>query len=276
MLTAALAPPEMAFGATFTVDGTAASGGAPSSGLGLQLEVSAYPYSAWQVAGAGQSGPDGSFRISAPHRTATSACGSSRRGSRTPRRPSCTPRSTPAWRWRRARSGRAGCGSARGSRTPLHVASPPVTARWYVAPRGSSTYRLGATTVTHELPGAVTYASAIVNPPARRFSWRVCVNPPWEAAMGPAAAHGPCPPHGFHLRAAQARHGPSARAAFEFGGEGRGTPLAPFPGRGRARRCAQLPRRRAPDAPPSPLSTAPGGSRGSTRASTSRRLASSR
>jgi hypothetical protein len=108
--------------------------------------------------------------------------------------------------------------------------SPPVTARWYVASRGSATYHLAATTTTRELPGAVTYASAIVDPPAKRFSYRVCLNPPWEAAMGRPAAHGPCPPHGFRLAAAaSSARRPRARAAFEFGGEGRGTPLAPFP-----------------------------------------------
>ncbi len=76
----------------------------------------------------------------------------------------------------------------------------------------------------------MTYASAIVDPPAARFRYRVCLNPAWEAAMGVPAAHGPCPAHGFHLPAARASsHRPRARAAFEFGGEGRGTPLAPFP-----------------------------------------------
>jgi hypothetical protein len=101
--------------------------------------------------------------------------------------------------------------------------SPPVTARWYLAPRGSAVYHLAETTVTKEIAGAVTYASAIVDPPAKRFSWRVCVNPAWEAALGPAAAHGKCPRHGFRL--------PRARAAFEWGGEARGTPLPPFPSR---------------------------------------------
>ena len=131
-----------------------------------------------------------------------------------------------------------GPGRVRLSARIAHTAgasSPPVAARWYLAPRGSDVYHLAATTTTKELPGAVTYASAIVDPPAKRFSWRVCVNPGWEAAMGAPGAHGKCPPRGFRLPAAhEDAYGggaprPRARAAFEWGGEGTGTPLAPFP-----------------------------------------------
>lgn len=119
------------------------------------------------------------------------------------------------------------------------LASGPVEVRWYVAVRGSARFRLAATSSSRELPGSVTYASAVVDPPARRFLYRVCLNPSWEAAMGPPSAHGPCPTGGFLLSPARASaaHAPSgrrrplhrARAALEFGGEARGTPLPPFP-----------------------------------------------
>jgi len=229
VLTATLAPPEPALGSAFTVEGTAANGGAPAPGLGLQLEVSPYPYKAWQIAGAGQSRPDGSFSILAPapernERVQVVETGNAHSSTQI-LHATVDPRVALA-------ASSLGPGRVRLSARIAHaagVASPPITARWYLAARGSSAYHLTAMTATHELPGAVTYASAIVNPPASSFSWRVCVNPPWEAAMGPAAAHGPCPPHGFHLSAAAARRSSRAHAAFEFGAEGHGTPLAPFP-----------------------------------------------
>ena len=154
------------------------------------------------------------------------------------------------------------------------LASPPVTARWFVAERGSSTFHLAATTWTHELPAAVTYASAIVDPPARRFVYRVCLNPAWEAAMGPPAAHGPCPRHGFRLPVAKRHparpaHGPRSSSAAK--GTARRCRLFPRPPRSRPRAASW---RRAPGARPSPSSTAPGVSPGCARASTSRARAS--
>ena len=90
-----------------------------------------------------------------------------------------------------------------------------------------------------------TYASAIVNPPARRFRWRVCVNPPWEAAMGPPAAHGACPPRGFRAADARALEPPPAPASagrrFEYGGEAPRHAAAAVPvGRPRSRPRARF------------------------------------
>lgn len=83
-----------------------------------------------------------------------------------------------------------------------HAAFPPSnpeSATWYLAPRGSERFHLSATTLTHELSPAVTYASAIVDPPSDRFAYRVCLNPPWEPAMGSPATHGACPDRDFTL-----------------------------------------------------------------------------
>jgi hypothetical protein len=228
----AAAPPELTLGSSLTVNGTVSEGSAPLAGQALTLEASPYPYKTWQPAGTGVSASDGGFQIAAPPAQAnerlrvldTAVAGVS----------SATlnllvdPRVALA-------AASLGPGRAHLSARVAHlsgVSSPPVAARWYVATRGSDTYHLAATTETHELPGAVTYASAIVDPPAKRFSYRVCLNPSWEASMGPAASHGGCPLGGFHLPAAaksSGAHAPRAHAAFEFGGEGRGTPLAPFP-----------------------------------------------
>jgi hypothetical protein len=68
-----------------------------------------------------------------------------------------------------------------------------VSAWWFLAGRRSRVFRLAAVTATRELSPGVTYASVIVDPPVRRFVYRICMNPPWEKAMGPAATHRRCP-----------------------------------------------------------------------------------
>jgi sulfur carrier protein ThiS len=224
-------PGEVALGAGVTLAGSLTAGGAPVAGAAVEVEASPYPYKAWVPAGSAVTATDGSYRIGVSglqvnERVRARALGTSS----APVKVTVNPRAA-------LHATSLGPGRVRISARIAHgagVFSPPVPVRWYLASRGSDIYHLAATTQSHELPGATTYASAIVNPPARRFRWRVCLNPPWEAAMGPATAHGRCPPHGFRLPAAKARAGaeataPRARAALEFGGEARGTPLAPFP-----------------------------------------------
>ncbi|HXD53481.1 MAG TPA: serine hydrolase [Solirubrobacteraceae bacterium] len=205
--------------------GRLAEGAAPAAPAAIALEASPYPYAAWRAVAHATSSPDGSFAIAAPapesneHVRVTAAGAASDTLSVT-----VDPRAA-------LHSSSLGPGRVRLSLRLAHgkgLASPPVTARWYLAVRGSDTFHLAATSRTHELPGSVTYAAAIVDPPARRFLWRVCVNPRWEAAMGPPSAHGACPAGGFHLPHAH-RASPRARAAFEFAAQGRGTPLPPFP-----------------------------------------------
>jgi hypothetical protein len=76
----------------------------------------------------------------------------------------------------------------------------PVSVLWFVQAHGSRVFALAAVSSSRELTGGVLFASAIVDPPSRSFAFRVCLNPPWEAAMGPPAAHGPCPQQDFVLR----------------------------------------------------------------------------
>jgi hypothetical protein len=78
--------------------------------------------------------------------------------------------------------------------------SAAVSASWFLAARGSRLFRLVAVTQTRELARGVTYASATVDPPSRRFAYRVCLNPTWERAMGAPATHGRCPEHDFLVR----------------------------------------------------------------------------
>ncbi len=228
VLTAALAPAELAYGSTFSVSGQASEGGVPVPGAPLTLEADPYPYGGWTPVAQGTTASDGSYRIAAPAPRRNERV----RVVRALVPGSASPELSVTVDPRVALSARSlGPGRVRLSARIAHgpASSPPATARWYVAVRDSDVYRLAATSATHELAGAVTYASAIVDPPARRFRWRVCVNPAWEASMGGAAAHGPCPVHGFRLPSAKTAAAPRAHAAFEWGGEGRGTPLAPFP-----------------------------------------------
>jgi hypothetical protein len=92
------------------------------------------------------------------------------------------------------------------------VRALPAEAEWFLAPGRSAGATPTVTTRTRELAGGVTYASAVVDPPARRFAWRVCINPTWEHAMGPRAAHGRCP------------------RAPSYAGRATGQPLAAYPG----------------------------------------------
>jgi hypothetical protein len=75
-----------------------------------------------------------------------------------------------------------------------------VSVRWFLAARASHVFRLAAVTATRELSPGVTYASVVVDPPVKRFVYRVCLNPPWERAMGLGATHRRCPEASFVIR----------------------------------------------------------------------------
>lgn len=75
--------------------------------------------------------------------------------------------------------------------------SAPVSAWWFLAARGTRVFRLAAVTSTRELSPELTFAIATVDPPSKRFVYRVCLNPAWERAMGPRSAHRPCPRNDF-------------------------------------------------------------------------------
>ncbi len=226
VLTAAVSPSRLALGASASVTGTLSLEGTPG-GAALELEASPYPYRGWSTIGRTVASPAGSFAFPVrPAENERLRVTASATGTRSePLTLAVDPRVALA-------AVSIGPGQVRLSARIAHargLASPPVAARWFVATRGSSTFHLAATTQTRELPGAVTYASAIVDPPSRRFAYRVCLNPGWEAAMGPPAVHGPCPHQGFRLPAAKPASRHRARAALEYGGEASGTPLPPFP-----------------------------------------------
>ena len=231
-VTAAATPGEIAYGSVAAVSGVVSAGGSPVSGALLGVEASPYPYEKWSPVATGASGAGGGYEI---------ALGSPQRNERvrvldTSAGGTASPTILIAVDPRAQLTAHdLGPGRVRLSASITHapgLRSPSVTARWYTAARGSDVYHLAATGTTRERGGAVTYASAIIDPPSPRFAWRVCVNPAWEAAMGPPAGHGSCPVGGFRLPAAAARATggrPRARAAFEFGGEASGTPVPAVP-----------------------------------------------
>jgi hypothetical protein len=194
-ITATALPGEIPIGASVTVTGLLAGEPAAVAARPLQLEAAPYPYRSYGVIARTQSAADGTFSF-----------------------PASSPRSN--LRVRVSISGVPGTVSP-----VVHVTVDPrvaIHARslgpgrehtdaprarsssvfWYLALRHSTRFTLAAFTRSREIAPGVTYASVIVNPPATRFSYRVCLNPGWEAAMGPASSHGSCPAHSFRLKSA--------------------------------------------------------------------------
>ncbi len=201
-LTAAATPAELTYGATVTIAGSVAESQAPLAEQPLELEADPYPYRGYRPIARRLSASDGSFSFAGLRptrntrmRVLTSAA---------------TPAASPALQivvdpFVAIASASLGPGRDRLSVRVGHAPdldSPTVAAWWYLAARGSTSFRLAAVTATREISPGLTYASALVDPPSRHFGYRVCLNPGWEAAMGPAAAHGPCPRQDFRLAGA--------------------------------------------------------------------------
>ena len=192
------APGEIRSGATTAIAGTLRSaGGAPLGGAPVELQVDPYPYRGFFDAAHATTAADGTFGFprlapdrntryrvrwaggtSLPVRVYVDAPATLRSFDRGPGRTMLTMVSYHSgyFRW-------------------IGVAT-----YWYVAPLGGRTFRLAAITRTRELRPGVTYATATVDPPARRFVFRVCFNGFGEAGAGPPTDHARCSPGDFTLR----------------------------------------------------------------------------
>jgi hypothetical protein len=73
------------------------------------------------------------------------------------------------------------------------------TVWWFLATRARRVFRLAAVTRARETSPGVTYASVVVDPPSKRYVYRVCLNARWEKAMGPSDTHRRCPEATFVL-----------------------------------------------------------------------------
>jgi hypothetical protein len=217
-IVAGATPGEIPIGGSSTLSGHLSGEPAAIASQPLQLEAAPYPYRAYAVIDRSQSAADGTFAFAAisPRsntrlRVSVPASG----GALSPIvRVTVDPRVAI-----HARS--LGPGRERLSLRIEHTVSPHTrTTRvyWYLARRHSTRLALATSTSSREIAPGVTYASAIVNPPAKSFSYRVCMHPGWEAAMGPASTHGSCLT-------------PDIRA-LGFSGEGRGIPRPPYPSAG--------------------------------------------
>ena len=198
-ISATAGPAEIALGELVTVSGRITGEPALIAAQPLQLEAAPYPFHAFTVIDRGQSAADGSFALPAGEPQQNTRL----RVSLAPGAGLPSPVLEVTVDPRVAIHAQSlGPGRVRLSIRIVHApaAGPDgATVFWYLAPRGSETFDLDGITLASERAPGLTYASVILDPPARRFTYRVCLNPGWEAAMGPASSHGRCPQQDFRL-----------------------------------------------------------------------------
>jgi hypothetical protein len=196
-LSASLAPGELTYGSTLSVSGRIAAGGQGMGGAPLELQAAAYPYRGFAAIARLASAPDGSFIFAGVRPDRNTHLRVVEEGS--PAMISqvllviVDPRAV-------VRAVDLGPGRTRLSVSLGHapeLRSPSVSVRWFVAARGTRTFHLAAVTPTRESSSGDTYATATIDPPSKRFVYRVCLNPGWEHAMGSATAHRRCPERDF-------------------------------------------------------------------------------
>jgi hypothetical protein len=192
-ISASVSAREITFGASVIVSGRITQEGAGDLGAPLELQAEAYPLHRFHTIARTASAEGGGFefaRVRLSRDTRVRVVDPDAGGAR-----SHTLAVTVDARVQ-THARRLGAGRTQLSVRLWHTrwnGSARVDARWFIAPRDGRTFRLVAVTATKELAPGLTYAELVVEPPARRFSYRVCLNPPWERAMGRPAAHGRCP-----------------------------------------------------------------------------------
>jgi hypothetical protein len=231
VLSATVTPAELVYGAALTVAGTVATGTAVSAAT-VELQADPYPFRGYVTIARRRTGPDGSFSFAGvrPDRDVRLRVlleGASITA--TPQAPAVSSRPLSVIVDPRVdlNARRVAAGETRLSVRIRHTAAggaAPVNVSWFVAPAGTDRFRLAAVTWSRELAHDLTYASTTVDPPSKRFVYRVCLSPPWERAMGSPASHRPCPDPDLTER--------RDASALELDGEGSGTPVAAYPSPG--------------------------------------------
>jgi hypothetical protein len=200
-LTASLAPAELTLGAALAVTGHLMSGGQGLPGVPLALQSDPYPFRRFVPVAHATSSTDGSFSFPGMRPDRNTRLRVVSEGSTAVSGPVLAATVDP----KVSSSARSlGPGRVRLTLRVRHAITGNARsfgAWWFLAARASRVFRLAAVTATRELLPGVTYASVIVDPPVRRFVYRVCMNQPWEKAMGPAASHRRCPEATFVLGA---------------------------------------------------------------------------
>lgn len=199
-ITATVTPAELTIGAATLVSGRLPTAAVrPPGGALLELQRDAYPFLGFTAVARTLSAPDGSYAFARlhPDRNVRLRVVLVAEPSTASVELSVTvdPRVALA-------AHDEGPGQTRLSiriRHTLEPAGGPVSASWFVRARGSKVFVLVAVSPTRELAAGVLYGTATIDPPSKRFSFRVCLNPAWERAMGAPGAHGPCPHQSFVL-----------------------------------------------------------------------------
>jgi hypothetical protein len=200
-LTASVTPAELTLGAALAVTGRLTSGGQALSSVPLALQSDPYPFRRFATVAHATSSSDGSFTFTGVRPDRNTRLRVVSEGSTFVSGPVLVATVDP-----KVSSGARSLGPGR-VRLTLRVRhaitgnARSVSAWWFLAARASRVFRLAAVTATSELSPGVTYASVIVDPPVRRFVYRICTNPPWEKAMGPPATHRRCPEATFVVAA---------------------------------------------------------------------------
>jgi hypothetical protein len=198
-LSASVTPAELIYGEGLTVAGRLVSAGQGVGAAPLELQADPYPFRGFATVARLATAPDGSFSFAGvrPDRNTRLRVVVENAPA------SISPVLTVIVDPNIARNARSlGPGRTRLSVRIRHTragGSASVSASWFLAARGTHVFRLAAVTQTQELMPGVTYATATVDPPSKRFLYRVCLNPTWERAMGARAAHGRCPEHDFSV-----------------------------------------------------------------------------
>lgn len=196
-ISASVAPSELVYGATLSVAGRVVAGGQGVGGAPLALQASPYPYRSFATVARAASAPDGSFTFARVRPDRNTRLRVVEEGTPAVIGEALSVIVDPSVLVKASELGPGRTRlSLRASHTPKQR-SPSVSAWWFVAARGTRTFRLAAVTPTRELAPGITYASATIDPPSKRFAYRVCMNPAWEDAMGAAAAHHRCPERDF-------------------------------------------------------------------------------
>jgi hypothetical protein len=192
----ATAASEVSIGSPLNVAGALSQGGVPVAGAPLALEADAYPFRGFATVARTVTAADGSYAFAGPEADRNVRLRVIRGAPAVPSASSATIAvfvdPLPTLRVRSLGPGRTQL-TLRLRHTAQGPASASSPAAWFVAAPGTRVFRLLATTPTRELAPGLTYASAIIDPPSKRFLYRVCLNPPWEHAMGRSGGHGHCP-----------------------------------------------------------------------------------
>jgi hypothetical protein len=200
VLGASVTPGEVTYGAGVAVTGHLTDGGQGVGAAPLALQADSYPFRGFATVARLTTGTDGSFSFVGVRPNRDSRLRVVLEGSPATRSPVLAVIVDPS---AASKARNLGPGRTRLSLRVRHtraVGSASVRAWWFVAARGTRVFRLAAVTATSELSPGVTYATVTVDPPSKRFVYRVCLNPTWEYAMGAPATHRPCPQHDFAVR----------------------------------------------------------------------------